>query len=75
VAGTPASIKVFGLDGQTIDAKVTRAAMTLNPDTRTMRAEVHLPNPDERLRPGMYVQVTLTLRSPAPPTTAAAPRP
>jgi multidrug efflux pump subunit AcrA (membrane-fusion protein) len=74
-AGTPASIKVFGPDGQTIDAKVTRAATTLDPDTRTMRVEVHLPNPEERLRPGMYVQVTLTLRSPAPPTTAAATRP
>jgi hypothetical protein len=27
-----------------------------------MRAEIDLKNPDEALRPGMYVQVTLTLR-------------
>jgi hypothetical protein len=25
-----------------------------------MRAEIHLPNADEKLRPGMYVQVALT---------------
>jgi multidrug efflux pump subunit AcrA (membrane-fusion protein) len=70
---TPATAKVFGLNGQKIDAKVTRTAVTLNPDTRTMRTEIHLPNPDEKLRPGMYVQVTLTL-PPATPLAEATPR-
>ena len=72
-AGMPATVKVFGQNGQSIEAKVTRTATTLNPDTRTMRAEVHLPNPDEKLRPGMYVQVALTLR-PAAPMAEATPR-
>jgi multidrug efflux pump subunit AcrA (membrane-fusion protein) len=69
--GTPATVKVFGLDGRAIEGKVTRTAMTLNPEMRTMRAEIHLPNPDETLRPGMYVQVTLTLRAVAPLADAA----
>lgn len=60
-ASTPASVKVFGLGDQSLEAKVTRFAASLNPETRTMRTEIHLPNPDEKLRPGMYVQVTLTL--------------
>jgi multidrug efflux pump subunit AcrA (membrane-fusion protein) len=60
-SGTVASVKVFGLGDQTIDAKVTRFAASLNADTRTMRTEVHVPNPDQKLRPGMYAQVTLTL--------------
>jgi len=71
VAEMPASIKIFGLNGQKVEAKVTRAATTLNPETRTMRTEIHLPNPDETLRPGMYVQVTLTLRPSAPLAEAA----
>jgi multidrug efflux pump subunit AcrA (membrane-fusion protein) len=58
---TAASVKVFGLGGDSIDGKVTRIAASLNPETRTMRTEIHLPNADERLRPGMYAQVTLTL--------------
>jgi multidrug efflux pump subunit AcrA (membrane-fusion protein) len=47
-------------------------ATSLNPTTRTMRAEIDLPNPTETLRPGMYAQVTLTVRSPARVADAAA---
>jgi multidrug resistance efflux pump len=57
--GAVAKIKLFGPDGASIDAKVTRVAAALNPDTRTMRTEIHVPNADEKLRPGMYAQVTL----------------
>jgi multidrug resistance efflux pump len=60
--GAPAEVKVYGLDGRVIAGKVTRIASSLTPATRTMRAEIDLKNPDEALRPGMYVQVTLTLR-------------
>jgi multidrug resistance efflux pump len=60
--GAPAEVKVYGLDGRVISGKVTRVASSLTPATRTMRAEIDLKNPDEALRPGMYVQVTLTLR-------------
>jgi multidrug resistance efflux pump len=60
--GDRADVKIYGLDGQVITAKVTRMATALNPTTRTMRAEIDLPNASETLRPGMYVQVSLTVR-------------
>jgi multidrug efflux pump subunit AcrA (membrane-fusion protein) len=68
--GGAATVKVFGGDAASIDATITRFAGTLNPETRTMRTEIHVPNPDEKLRPGMYAQVTLTLG----PTTPLAER-
>jgi multidrug efflux pump subunit AcrA (membrane-fusion protein) len=70
--GDRADIKVYGLDGQVITAKVTRMATSLNPTTRTMRAEIDLPNPTEALRPGMYVQVSLMARPVRAPAAAAA---
>ena len=70
--GDRADVKIYGLDGQVITAKVTRMATALNPTTRTMRAEIDLPNPTETLRPGMYVQVSLTARLVRAPAAAAA---
>lgn len=70
--GDRADVKVYGLDGQVITAKVTRMATALNPSTRTMRAEIDLPNPTETLRPGMYVQVSLTARPVRTPAATAA---
>ncbi len=37
--------------------KVTRTADALEPNTRTLLTEVDVPNPDNELRPGMYLQV------------------
>jgi RND family efflux transporter MFP subunit len=37
--------------------KVVRTANALDPNTRTLLTEVHVPNPDDALRPGMYLQV------------------
>jgi len=37
--------------------KVTRTADALDPGTRTLRTEVQVANPDNALRPGMYLQV------------------
>jgi RND family efflux transporter MFP subunit len=39
--------------------KVTRTADALDPSTRTLLTEVQVPNPDDALRPGMYIQVKL----------------
>jgi RND family efflux transporter MFP subunit len=73
--GAPAEVKVYGLDGRVIPGRVTRVASSLAPATRTMRAEIDLKNPDEALRPGMYVQVTLTLRPAGKLAEAAAAKP
>jgi len=36
---------------------VSRTSQALNPQARTMRVEVDIPNPDQQLLPGMYVKV------------------
>jgi RND family efflux transporter MFP subunit len=56
-----ASVRVQSLAGERFPGKVTRTSWTLEPNTRTLRTEVDLPNADGKLRPGMYAQVTLTL--------------
>ncbi len=53
-AGSKAVLRVQALAGQEFDAKVTRVAWSLNNENRTLRAEIHLVNPDPSLRPGMY---------------------
>jgi multidrug efflux pump subunit AcrA (membrane-fusion protein) len=58
-AGAKAAIRLTGAAGQTISASVTRVAVSVDPATRTMRAEIDLPNPAQQIRPGMYAQVTL----------------
>jgi len=36
---------------------VVRTAVALDPNTHTLLTEVHVPNPDDALRPGMSLQV------------------
>jgi multidrug efflux pump subunit AcrA (membrane-fusion protein) len=60
--GASADVKLYGLAGQVIAGKITRIANAIDPASRTMRAEIDLPNPDRALRPGMYAQVTIKLR-------------
>ena len=57
-----------------VSGTVTRVAGALDPATRTLRVEIDLKNTDNSLRPGMYAQVTLTLRPPARVAGAAAGR-
>jgi len=42
--------------------KVTRTADALEPNTRTLLTEVQVPNPDDALRPGMYLMVKFVFR-------------
>jgi RND family efflux transporter MFP subunit len=46
--------------------KVTRTADALDPNTRTLLTEVQVPNPDNALRPGMYLQVQFGFRRVTP---------
>ena len=50
---------------------MTRVARSLDPVTRTMRAEIELPNPKLHLRPGMYGTASVYLRAKGvvPPST------
>ena len=56
--GSPAQVRLYGPAAQTISGSVTRIASALDSATRTMRVEIDLPNPDEKLLPGMYAQVS-----------------
>jgi multidrug efflux pump subunit AcrA (membrane-fusion protein) len=56
--GQAAEIKLYGT-AAAIHGTVTRIATALDPESRTMRVEIDLPNPDETLLPGAYAQVTL----------------
>jgi multidrug efflux pump subunit AcrA (membrane-fusion protein) len=58
--GAPARVRVQALLGQEFSGKVTRTAWSLNSTTRTLRTEIDLPNPDGRLRPGMYAYATVS---------------
>jgi RND family efflux transporter MFP subunit len=45
---------------RTFAGTVARTADALDPNTRTLLTEVHVPNPTNALRPGMYLQVKFT---------------
>lgn len=57
--GMSAEVKLYDAGVMTVEGSVTRVATAVDPATRTMHVEIDLPNPEEKLRPGMYAQVTL----------------
>jgi RND family efflux transporter MFP subunit len=60
VTGVITSVDQTGLH---IEGKVARTAKAVNPESRTLRVEIDLPNPDRTLVPGMYVQVNFRLKA------------
>jgi RND family efflux transporter MFP subunit len=59
--GDPAIVKPAGFDGKPFIGKVTRFSLRLDPETRNMRTEIDLSNPEERLYPGTYAEVSLEM--------------
>lgn len=59
--GMPVTVSVQGLDGHRFAGTVARYAHSLDLATRTMLTEVDLENPQRKLYPGMYANVTLDL--------------
>jgi HlyD family secretion protein len=57
--GDTALIRPQSLPGQQFKGTVTRSAGALNPQNRTLRTEIDLPNADGKLLPGMYVSATI----------------
>src|SRR6266536_1948411 len=55
----PVKMTVDGLPGRSFDGKITRFSYTLDEATKTMLAEIELPNPKLELRPGMYAVVKI----------------
>ena len=58
--GQTARLRVSNLPGRYFTGTVARTANALDPATRTMLVEVHVPNPEDALLPGMYAQVDLS---------------
>ena len=65
--GQPARLSVSNLPGRQFAGAVARTANALDPASRTLLVEVHVPNPGGALLPGMYARVDLiSARSNAP---------
>jgi RND family efflux transporter MFP subunit len=59
--GDRAEVKLQAMNGRTIDAKVSRISWALDPKTRTIGAEIDLPNPGGTLLPGLYAYATVVV--------------
>jgi multidrug efflux pump subunit AcrA (membrane-fusion protein) len=59
--GTKAKVLVRAFRDQPLDGEVTRTAWALNVKSRTLRAEIDLPNPESQLLPGMYAYARVTI--------------
>ncbi len=60
---TEASITIGGDASRHYEGKVSRTSRSINPRSRTLRTEIDIPNADARLVPGMYVEVSFTLKN------------
>lgn len=65
--GDVASVTVSNLPGSKFNGAVARTAEALDPASRTLLVEVHVPNPYRILLPGMYAQVDLSSSRAHPP--------
>jgi len=63
--GTEIEATCTQLGSQLLKATVTRTAMSLRENTRTMRVEADIDNADGRLMPGLYAKASVLLRSQA----------
>jgi RND family efflux transporter MFP subunit len=65
--GQSALLTVSNIPGRTFTGQVARTANSLDPATRTLLVELHVPNADGALLPGMYCQIQLNSPRENPP--------
>lgn len=63
-AGTKATVLARAYRDEEIPAQVTRTSWALNVKSRTLRAEIDLPNPGGKIRPGMYAYGNVVIERP-----------
>jgi HlyD family secretion protein len=63
-AGSKARVRVPALANHEFPAKVTRTSWALNATSRTLVAQVELPNPDGKFLPGMYAYGSVFIERP-----------
>ena len=62
--GTKATVLVQAYRDEPIPGTVTRTSWALNVKSRTLRAEIDLPNPGSQLLPGMYAYAEVIIERP-----------
>ncbi len=61
--GLAAEVRLDVFPGEVFSGEVTRLAAELDPAARPLDLEVEIPNPDRRLRPGMYARLEIPRRT------------
>ncbi|MEF9674173.1 efflux RND transporter periplasmic adaptor subunit [Pseudomonas sp. PCH446] len=64
--GAPVSVALSAYPGQTLAGKVVAVLPSVDPQNRTLTLRSQLPNPDGKLRPGMFASVRLADPDPSP---------
>ncbi|MDE5462404.1 MULTISPECIES: efflux RND transporter periplasmic adaptor subunit [unclassified Bradyrhizobium] len=59
--GQPVRLKVDAYPGRTFDAKITTIEPQISADTRNIRVQATISNPEKILKPGMFVTTTVVL--------------
>jgi RND family efflux transporter MFP subunit len=62
--GSRARVRVPALANHEFEARVTRTSWALNPTSRTLQAQVELPNPQGKFLPGMYAYGSVIIERP-----------
>jgi Cu(I)/Ag(I) efflux system membrane fusion protein len=62
--GQRVSAEFAALPGEERSGSISYVYPTLNPETRTARIRVEMPNPDLRLKPGMYATILFSATTP-----------
>jgi membrane fusion protein (multidrug efflux system) len=57
--GQPVDVTVSPFPGESFRGEVSMVAPTIEPVTRTLRVKALIPNPDGRLRPGLFARASL----------------
>lgn len=58
--GNATQVEVDAYPGETFIGRIARVSPVLDPTTRTAPIEIEIPNPNYRLKPGMYARVSIT---------------
>ncbi len=61
--GQPLAVRVAPYPDEVFQATVSVVSPTIDPATRTLRVKALLPNPDQRLRPGLFARTSLGVES------------
>jgi RND family efflux transporter MFP subunit len=62
--GIGSAVRIWAAENpsQVFEGKVTRTSESIDPNSRTLKVEVDLPNPDLKLLPGMYLKAEFNLK-------------